>query len=527
MKAIPILSVLLLSSLFVTLTYAEPMRITPGNPIPLRRDLFGVSLVYHFGGVKPENPELLRIVQNAGIRTVRIPGGTEMNFWDWKTGLPFPEKHLAKAGFNMEHRFVHWAAAGIRTIPEKLGGPLTVERYVKFCQATKTEPVWGVNISSATPEDTRDFAQRLHDLKAPARYFEFGNECWIRANVPGVETAADFVERCRAHSQALRAILPDARIALSGSHTPGRPAGMARLLGLDPEPLWKNPWDKALAGADFADAVVTHHYIEPKQVGKMETVTAEEFAAWCFASTSALPRVFAKYYSENLPGKEVWLTEWNLDQDMFRRREGKEDGELARRYIPEHTLLHALVVADSLLNLAAVENPVTVANLYSLVSGTATGAILVKKEKLTPRPQLTVLEMLKPVIDECDHITPCNINGVPEITSSRPIKAGLSVDGVGAFVFLSGKESKYLAILNRTEESQTVTLPTNTAQIASVDTLSGPELLPRWNQADNPWPGAKWKPKVNRQQRNNIDGPELNIPPHSFNIIFLQNNRSQ
>lgn len=509
---------------FVTLTYAGPMLITQGEPIPLRRDLFGVSLVYHFGGVRPENPELLRIVRQSGIRTVRIPGGTEMNFWNWKTGLPFPEEHLAKAGFNMDHRFVHWAAAGIRTIPEKLGGPLTVQRYVDFCRATETEPVWGVNISSATPEDTRAFAQRLQNLKAPARYFEFGNECWIRANVPGVETAANFVERCRAHSQALREILPDARIALSGSHTPGRPAAMARLLGLDPEPLWKNSWDKALAGADFADAVVTHHYIEPKQVGKMDTVTAEEFAAWCFASASALPQAFAKYYAENLPDKEVWLTEWNLDQDMFRRREVSDDDELARRYIPEHTLLHALVVADFLLNLAAVENPVSVANLYTLISGTATGAIQVKGDELIPRPQLAVFEMLKPVIDECDRIAPCTIEAVPNIVSSRPIKAGLSVDGVGAFVFLSGKETKCLAIINRTEERQSVTLPADVSQIESVDTLSGPKLLPNWNHPENPWPGAKWKPKVNRWQRHDVDGAALKIPARSFNILCLKTN---
>ena len=501
--------------------HADEITVLPGEPIPLRRDLFGVSLVYHFGGVKPENPSLVRIVTQAGIQNVRIPGGTEMNFWNWKTGLPFPKDYLAKAGFNMEHCFVHWAAAGIKTIPEKLGGPLSLERYVAFCRATETKPIWGVNVSSATPEDTRALARRLRDLNAPTQYFEFGNECWIRANVPGIDSAADFVARCRSHAKALREILPDARIALSGSHTPGRPVAMQRLLGIDSRPAWASDWDNAVASADFADAVVTHHYIEPKQVGKMPTVSAKEFASWCFVSAAALPQAFAKYYSENLPGKDVWLTEWNLDHDMFRRREAKDDGELARRYVPEHTLLHALVVGDFLLNLAATENPVKVANLYTLISGTASGAIQVKGDKLEPRPQLRIFEMLKPAVDECDRIAPCTIEGAPIIVSSRPVTGGLSVEGVGAFVFLSGKSAKYLAIINRTDEVHTVTFPIGTAEIARVDTLSGPELLPHWNNPNNPWPGSKWKPKVNRWQRHNITGSSIKTPARSFNIVYL------
>ena len=496
---------------------AEPVTLTPGEPIPLRRNIFGVSLVYHLGGVKLENPDFLRLVKQAGPTTVRIPGGTELNFWNWRTGLPFPKDHLARAGFNMEHKFVQWAADGIVTIPEKLGAPLLPKRYLKFCQATGMEPIWGVNVSSASPEDAKAFAKRLRELGAPARHFEFGNECWIRSNVPGVTTPMDFVDRCRPYAEALREVFPEAKIALSGSHTPGRPAAMARLLGIDPEPLWENPWDTGVAQADFADAIVTHHYIEPQHIGEMETISAEEFAAWCFVSATRLPRSFANYYKKNLPGKEVWLTEWNVDQDMFRRRHTHGDNVLARRYLPEHTLLHALFVGDFLLNLAAVDNPVTVANLYTLVSGGATGAILIDGEKLEARPQLIVLEMLRPAVHHCDRIAACKVERAPEIICQRPLET--SVGSVGAFMFSSGEEPKYLAIINRGPTAQTIKLPGSFAQNISVDTLTGPELLPKWNNPKNPWPGAGWKPEVHRSQRQKSPSPVLEIPAHSVNLI--------
>ena len=154
---------------------AELARISPGTPTPLRKHVFRTGTMFSFKGIKPETPDFLDLVQQLPRSALRMPCGTGMNFWDWNSGQPYPPERFEAMGFDMSHFTFKWLFAEARKIHEETGAP-TPERLMKFSKTTGHDPLIGINVTTATPEENLEFLVRLRKTGVRPLGFELGNE---------------------------------------------------------------------------------------------------------------------------------------------------------------------------------------------------------------------------------------------------------------------------------------------------------------------------------------------------------------
>jgi hypothetical protein len=187
------------------------------------------------------------------------------------------------------------------------------------------------------------------------------------------------------------------------------------------------------------------------------------------------------------------------------------------RFLPEHTVLSALFTANFLLNAAAVPSNVTIANYWQLNGGSEFG--MISGEPPKERPALHVFRMLSPVIHECDRIAALTIPQAPRMRGPRKFEV-MEAPAVTGFAFFRGSELRYLAFVNFTGEKFPIHLALKKG--GTLEYLTGDELLPSWNNPQNPSPGA-WAPKY-QLRKGAADDSGLSLERFSFSLITVKGN---
>jgi hypothetical protein len=207
--------------------------------------------------------------------TIRWPGGTEADFYDWHTG---------------ENQ-------------EKPGQvPFTLDDLGAAVRATGAVPIFDLNVleqsNRTDPTDQIAMLKAASQLGLPVRYVEIGNELY--SNGPGFAQAfpdgTAYARTVSIYVQALHRAFPGVQVAADAVLSP-----------LDER---EQSWDQELlagaVGAGAPDALIVHFY-----------------PGLYFASPAApdVPELFSNLYSsvaelsrtlEGLGGKPVWLTEYNF-----------------------------------------------------------------------------------------------------------------------------------------------------------------------------------------------------------------------
>lgn len=225
----------------------------------------GVNTNFFLAPEELGNDEVWDAVGEANIPVMRFPGGRG-NRYDWETGVA-------------------------RSVKKPDGNAVPSEDFMARARSEGVSVDYVLNITDS-PESIRELARSWRQMGAPVRRVEMGNEYYLPKLVGDIGGPEGYLERARASLQALRAggyQGPVGLVAASEEEDPSRSAE-----------VWNGEISRANT-SDF-DAVVLHHYPSLAQ-DDFETVY-EESPSELAASVERL--------RERFPGKQVWVTEWNL-----------------------------------------------------------------------------------------------------------------------------------------------------------------------------------------------------------------------
>jgi hypothetical protein len=227
--------------------------------------------------------------------TVRWPGGTEADFYDWHSGKDTERANAV---------------------------PFTLSELANVCQATGAVPIFDLNVlaeaNRTDPTDQIAMLQAAQGLGLPVKYVEIGNELY--SDAPGVPQAfpdgSAYARTVSIYVQALHRTFPGVQVAADAIPFP--------------EDQREQSWDRQVlagtAGAGAPDAWVVHFYPGLYQ-NPFTSADAPVLFASVYAAIEELRQAVA-----SLGGKPVWLTEYNMrgPYQLFRRAgESPSEGDFA------------------------------------------------------------------------------------------------------------------------------------------------------------------------------------------------------
>lgn len=252
------------------------------------------------------NFNVLRVAANvndaalvAGLRalnpgSLRIPGGTLGEYWDWSRGGirvgPYPGLPEG-APFSREIM----ATSGLT--------PVAIDRLL---DAVGTRALFTANILTATlDENSADIAQ-FRSLGQTIGRIELGNEEYFRLPNPTARfpSPRSYGDTARAWATRFRSEVPSVKLAVIAP-SPLRNTGVNYndwMDGLDAANVWP-----------VVDAVAIHPYFDTTSLAPLSSPEAGEalINAILAHDDDYLRRVIARLPAD----KAVWITEWNMFED--------------------------------------------------------------------------------------------------------------------------------------------------------------------------------------------------------------------
>ncbi|MGL4884436.1 MAG: hypothetical protein ACRC8K_25790, partial [Waterburya sp.] len=166
---------------------AEPSVVTASlssvsRPLPENYACFNVNSLL----VKSwSNPEFQQAVRQVNPKLLRIPGGTESNYWDWQKGGLVKNVREAMAGYpiNFRNKDLKYDASKL----EDLQGGI---------KETNTEPIFVLNLATSSLESQLEMLRTARNLGMSVKYIELGNEFYFDvSNYKRVfPTSADYAQ---------------------------------------------------------------------------------------------------------------------------------------------------------------------------------------------------------------------------------------------------------------------------------------------------------------------------------------------
>jgi len=266
---------------------APPIAATAGPPHGLPAGYYGINFDYggvasfpRFGGFDSQLAQL-------APGTLRFPGGTGANYFQWRLGHP-----------------VSAPAVNPGNCPppaekEVNGVTFTLQDLLAAYRATGATPIFDLNVMTATLGNQVAMLQKAQSLGLPVVYVELGNELYLCNNdyVHYFPTAADYGATVARYVKTLHADFPGVKVAAVGTLT--NQTQRART------------WNQGVLTTARADG------------GLPDAITLHEYPASDTALTAAgLPALFTEPYTgvlnidtalANLPvSLPAWITEYNL-----------------------------------------------------------------------------------------------------------------------------------------------------------------------------------------------------------------------
>jgi len=245
-----------------------------GGAEGLPGDFYGVN--FDLAGFETfAKADTSQLIGELAPATIRWPGGTEADFYDWHSGQS-------------------------RNRPA--GPSFGLSDLAAACKASGAVPIFDLNVLSpgngTNPADQVAMLEAAHRLGLPIKYVEIGNELY--ANGPGFAQAfpdgSAYARTVSIYVQVLHRDFPGVKV---GADAIPFPVGTRQ-----------QTWDQELlagtSGAGSPDALIVHYY--PGIIQRPFT-------------DADIPALFANVYSSTaqltqalstLEGRTVWLTEYNM-----------------------------------------------------------------------------------------------------------------------------------------------------------------------------------------------------------------------
>ena len=285
-----------------------------GSPRQLHAPIFGGSTTAFYERLL-DDPAKIAALKTMHIGLDRFSGGSDANFYNWRTGLI---EISARPDSSAYVRY--WVRVAANIARGKPHG-VTMEQYESFSRQIGAQVIMVPNLESSSVAEQVEWFKHLAAEGAVPQRIELGNEFWIAMGFDPASLARwpdepSSMQTMKQYLDAFRPYLPaNARIAVQAAaaafHLPAHPRGRrAQRL---------RQWDEALRPEPWFDAVTLHLYPRLREVmGNPQAGSTPP------TPRNAMPRLKAmmgrvddgverelRDIERRLPGKEIWITEWN------------------------------------------------------------------------------------------------------------------------------------------------------------------------------------------------------------------------
>jgi len=291
---------------------AEPLTLQPeGTPRQLHAPVLGASTAAFYEHLL-DNPAKIATLKTMAIGLDRFPGGSDANLYNWRTGLIEVQAHPDSS------RYVQFWAKAAANIAREMPQGITLEQYDDFSRQIGAQVILVPNFESSSVADQVQWFKRLASAGAVPQRIELGNEFWVAmgndprslARWPNEPASMRIMKE---YAAALRPYFPPhVKLAVQAA------AGALDVRG-NRFAQRLEQWDEDLRPEPWFDAVTLHLY--PRLRDVMGDPDAGETPP---TPQNALPRLKAMMarvdegterilqdLERRLPGKEIWITEWN------------------------------------------------------------------------------------------------------------------------------------------------------------------------------------------------------------------------
>lgn len=257
------------------------------------------------------NSDVVRAATQMKPGTLRYPGGTVANYWDWRTG---------------------WF------LPQALGSFLSAPRSTYRLQelqlavnATNAIPIYVLNMLTSDLNTQLEMLRTAKSMGLPVQLIELGNEFYLSTPddyVAKFPTGAAYGKMASTWIQAIRAEFPNVKIAAVGG-VPSDSSGSSR----------KANWtDAVLQYLHGADALTWHPYVSVQQ-GSISPDASSTAGNQLLNITSLRWQQFENV-AQSLPSDmKVWITEYNFvdpsKQVFYRWIDGVFAAQMSLNFLAE------------------------------------------------------------------------------------------------------------------------------------------------------------------------------------------------
>ncbi|MDJ0571395.1 MAG: hypothetical protein QNJ53_20415 [Pleurocapsa sp. MO_192.B19] len=288
------------------------------------------------------NPEFQQAAKQVNPKLLRIPGGTESNYWDWQKGGLIENVREEMAGYpiNFRDKDLEYDSSKLENIQVGI-------------KETNTVPIFVLNLATSTLESQLEMLRIARDLGMPIEYIELGNEFYF--DVPNYKkvfpTPVDYAETASEWISAIKQEFPAAKISLVGV------AAKAK------DSIREQNWQQSLLGSAInkADAVTLHIYN-----GHGLKSQIDSNSNYPFFSSEEVPLILGQPFRnwkklQNNPqlglipdNKQIWITEYNLFENVFgKKNQGKQQRVMGSWVHGLYTLTMSLLfLEDSRVEIA-------------------------------------------------------------------------------------------------------------------------------------------------------------------------------
>jgi hypothetical protein len=315
-------------SFFMTASaaHAGTLTLKPiGKPRLLSGPFLGASTTAFYEHLLGD-PAKIAALKTMAVGLDRFPGGSDANFYNWRTGLIEIQTYPNSSAYV---RF--WAKAAANIARGKPEG-VTFEQYEAFSRQIGAQVILVPNLESSSVTDQVEWFKRLSGEGIVPRRIELGNEFWVAmgndpaslARWPDEPTSMRIMKQ---YLDAIRPYLPaNTKVAVqaaAGAVDAQRGKFGQRL----------RQWDEDLRPQPWFDAVTLHLYPRLREVmgdpeAGMTPPTPENAMERLNAMMARVDEgadLVLQDIERRLPGKEIWITEWNTRGANPAAQRGSED----------------------------------------------------------------------------------------------------------------------------------------------------------------------------------------------------------
>jgi hypothetical protein len=332
-----------------------------------------------------QKPEFISTVNRLNPSILRLPGGDVGNYWDWQRGGLIQDFDILPDGLPFFLRFKARQYTNSKLTDYRVG-----------LKGTKTKPIFVLNMLTSNLQSQLKMLETAKELGIPVEYIELGNEFYfnIKNYRQVFPSAREYALQTSQWIAAISQQFPQAKISIVGVvPEPNKPERLQQ-------------WNSTLLSSALpqADALTLHIYN-----GTGLTSQPVDRTTYPWFQASEIPIILGEPFRnwQNLqgdrnfkiipPNKQIWITEYNLYEDIFENGKDKPEPRVAGSWahglynlsmsllfleeprielICNHSLLESSIFGAILANDRSFVNPAATNTTTEALSLSATGMAL-------------------------------------------------------------------------------------------------------------------------------------------------------